>query len=110
MRMGTRNRPQESSENSRSAERTRAIEFFFSCWRALWVYRGRLPESRIVGASVATSHGVDQRISKIGMFGGDCSLAVICRDANSYRSDIGLPKAALTGSKASEDTDAEPTK
>jgi hypothetical protein len=26
MRMGTRNRPQESSENSRSAERTRAIE------------------------------------------------------------------------------------
>jgi hypothetical protein len=42
-------------------------EFFFSCWRALWVYRGRLPESKILGALWASSHGVNQRISKIGM-------------------------------------------
>ena len=85
-------------------------EFFFSCWRALWVYRGRPPESKIVGASPAAGHGVRQRISKIGMFETIVLLPLSAVTLIRIVLISGLPKAALTGSKASEDTDAEPTK
>ena len=85
-------------------------EFFFSCWRALWVDRGRLPETKIVGASSARSHGVNRQISKIGMLDTIVLLPLSAVTQIRIVLTSGLPKAALTGSKAGEDTDAEPTK
>jgi hypothetical protein len=67
-----------------------------------------LPESKIVGASRLASHGVKQRISKIGMLETIVLLPLSAVTRIHIVLISGLPMAALTGSKASEDTDAEP--
>jgi hypothetical protein len=66
-RIGTRSRPQESSDDSGSEEGTRSIEMLLFLWTSNGSVAVASPEKSMLGALLAISHGLSQPISKIGM-------------------------------------------